>query len=659
MILKLKKLLPFNIYYFATIYLIGILFFTAFRIILFLTQIEQVKLIPDSTLIFFNSFLMGLRFDTVISCYILFFPILITSVLSFFKKDFDLVYKITLWIIILFYSIAFLIWSTDIPYFNHFFTHLTTALFPLMNNFAFSFEMILREPLFLVYFFALSGILFFYIKIILNFCNKLILEKQQVFLNHETNYLFFFFVLTSVFTILGARGRLDVKSPIRIGTAYTTKYPLANQLGLSPIYTFARSYLDDLQEINKEYSLMNNDEALENVKNFLNVKSELNYPPIARKINFNTDEKKYNVVLILLESMSTDKMGIYTNEKKSLTPFLDKISKNGILFSNIYSAGIHTYNGLFSTLTSMPSLMKRHTLKDSEIKEYSGLPKILGENGYKNNFLMTCDDQFDNMGGFLRANNFDQVFSDDDYPAEEILSNLGVPDHYLFNFGISEINKIANNEKTFFTTFLTASDHSPYVIPKNISFIPTSKQEKEKAVEYVDWSLEQFFKSAEKQSWFKNTIFIITGDHGAKWGKNNYDIPLSYHHIPLIIYSPNNISPSKNNNFGSQMDIFPTIMGLLKINYVNNTLGTDLINDKKPFAYFSADDKIGCIDENYYYINNLSVGESLFEYKLNGTENIIYQNKQVADKMKNYANSFIQSAQFLVNNKKTYFVKYE
>ena len=653
----IKQHIPVHLYYVALIYVVGILFFTIFRLILFFTQLEQILIIPEAGKIFFNSFMMGLRFDTVISAYILFFPLLLLSILTFFKKDSNTVYKVLTYLIVFSFWISFLICATDIPYFNYFFTRLTTGILTIMNDFAFSFEMILREPSFLIYFFVLIGVLYFYQKIIFKITQKIISDRKINFNIHETNYIFFLSVLTCCLTILSARGRLDVKSPIRIGTAYKSNFPLPNMLGLNPVFTFSRSLLDDMQNINQNYSLMNDDEAVANVKSYFNGNDTILSSPISRKINFKQPPKNYNIVLVILESMSADKMGYFNNQSPSLTPFLDKVSKEGIVFNNFYGAGIHTYNGLYSILTSFPSLMKKHTLKDVVIRNYSGLPKVLFENNYQTIFLVSHDSEFDNMGGFMRANNFQKVFSDDNYPSKEILSNLGVPDHYLFKFGLNEINSLNKNNKPFLAAFLTTSDHSPYIIPKNISFATNRTKEKEKAVEYVDWSIKQFIESASKESWFDNTIFVFTGDHGANWGEKKYELPLSYNHIPLIIYAPKIVTPEVNNSFGSQMDIFPTLMGILKMPYINSTMGIDLRSEKREFIYFSADDKIGCIDNDYYYINNLSVGESMFKLTDVKPINIISSKKEIADKMKNYSLSSIQAAQWLVNNNKTGYQK--
>ena len=131
-------------------------------------------------------------------------------------------------------------------------------------------------------------------------------------------------------------------------------------------------------------------------------------------------------------------------------------------------------------------------------------------------------------------------------------------------------------------------------------------------------------------------------------------MPLSYNHTPLIIHAPY-IFPRAHHfeQVGGQIDIFPTVMGLLNINYINNTMGIDLLKEKRPCMYFCADNKIGCLDQDYYYIFRDNGIESLYKYRNSDVKNYISENGSKADNLKNYALSMMQTAQFLISNHKT------
>lgn len=345
-----------------------------------------------------------------------------------------------------------------------------------------------------------------------------------------------------------------------------------------------------------------------------------------------------------MESMSAAKMGRYGNTN-NLTPFLDSLAENAYSFDNIYSAGIHTFNGIYGTLFSYPALFRQHPMKGVEMLKYNGIANTLKSYDYSTIYFTTHDGQFDNVEGFLTSNDFDEVITQADFPSDKIRSTLGVSDDYLFEFAIPKLNNLHKSKKPFLAAFMTASDHGPYIIPKY--FTPKNKEIKKQIVEYADWSLKKFIDLSSKQLWFENTIFVFVADHGASMNAI-YEMPLNYHHTPLIIYNPNT-SAKKIEEFGGQIDIFPTIMGLLNLEYTNNTMGIDLLKEKRPYIYFCADDKYGVIDDEFFLIVRGET-KSLFKYRIGDKKNYMSEYKAIADKMDEYAKSNMQTSQYILKN---------
>jgi phosphoglycerol transferase MdoB-like AlkP superfamily enzyme len=199
---------------------------------------------------------------------------------------------------------------------------------------------------------------------------------------------------------------------------------------------------------------------------------------------------------------------------------------------------------------------------------------------------------------------------------------------------------------------MTSSNHGPYIIPKNINFKPHSKELIFQTIEYSDWSLRHFLKFASKETWFDSTIFVFIADHGQVVGESKYDMPLTYHHTPLIIYSKLFAENKVFTDIGGQIDVFPTVMGLLNINYSNNTMGIDLVNEKRKYIYFSSDDLVGCLDNNYFYLYRQTGSESLYMYRKNDPCNYINDFRSIADSMKSYTFSMLQTTQWMIINKK-------
>jgi phosphoglycerol transferase MdoB-like AlkP superfamily enzyme len=347
--------------------------------------------------------------------------------------------------------------------------------------------------------------------------------------------------------------------------------------------------------------------------------------------------------------MSAAKMKRHGSAEE-LTPFLDSLSNNSIYFENIYTAGKHTFNGIFSTLFSFPALYRQHSMKTNN--QYNGISTSLLNNGYSTTYFTTHDSQFDNIEGFLRSNNFQNVISQSDYPVSEVKTTLGVPDDFMFRFSIPKINELAEKENPFFVTFMTTSDHSPFYVPEY--FQPKAKAIESQIVQYADWSLQQFIQLASKEAWFNNTIFVFVADHGAAIDAK-YDIPLNYFHTPLIIYAPEIFMANEvHEKIGSQIDVYPTVMGLIKQKYVNNTLGIDLLKEERKFTIINDDDKVGILDTDYLCImKNNGAKLELYKYKEQDKFNYFDQEKEKALEMADYAKSNMQVHQIMISEGKT------
>ena len=186
--------------------------------------------------------------------------------------------------------------------------------------------------------------------------------------------------------------------------------------------------------------------------------------------------------------MSAHKMGRYGHPLK-LTPFLDSLAEVSHSFDSTYTAGIHTFNGLYSTLFSFPALMKQHPMNVVNIPQYAGMANVLRAKGYQTIHFMTHDDQFDNVGGFFSSNGYETIISKKDYPTDQVKSTLGVPDHNMFEFALPLLNERHEKGRPFFASFMTTSDHVPYIIPEEVPYTFQDNPLPLKIIEYVDWSL--------------------------------------------------------------------------------------------------------------------------------------------------------------------------
>jgi phosphoglycerol transferase MdoB-like AlkP superfamily enzyme len=564
--------------------------------------------------------------------------------------------KVLLVFITTLYIISFIICSADIPFFKQFFSRFSVVAFIWFDTPGFVFKMIFQEIRYFAFSIVFIAFAAAFVWIVIKLYRRFLVKMKFDYEPSAAKYLSLnisLTVLLLLLSLLGARGRIAEKSPIQIGTAYFSDYAFINQMGLNPVFTFMRSYLDSKDPEKQVVKLMDDKKAIDYVRTQFKLKDSVNFSsPIIRLVNPTGKQLKANVVVVIMESLSAELMQRYGNSEK-LTPFLDSLANNSYCFDSIYTAGIHTMNGIYSTLFSFPALFRQHTMNIVDIPEYTGFSKTLKNEGYKTIFFTCHDDQFDNAGGFLKANSFDKIISQKDYPSEEVLSTLGVPDHYLFEYSIKYLSEQYKTKQPFFAAFMTSSNHGPYIIPKNIDFKPQSKEVLFQTVEYSEWSLRHFLKLASKEKWFDSTIFVFIADHGQVVGESKYDMPLTYHHSPLIIYSKMFTENKVFSDIGGQIDVFPTVMGLLNIKYSNNTMGVDMVSEKRKYIYFSSDDLAGCLNSKFFYIYRQNGGESLYLYRKSDPFNYINDFRSIADSMKSYTFSMLQTTQWMLLNKKT------
>ncbi len=636
-------MIPIVIRKFIKIYLLALSIFSLFRLILFINEMDRIDASTASVDIFY-AFVMGIRFDLVVAGYLLILPYFMITIASFLTVNHQRLLRFFFYFLFCLFSFSFFIAAADIPYFGHFFSRMSVTALEWLDTPGIIFGMIMSEPRYWLFSlpFILVVVLFY------RMLKRILLADMSIQQPFDV-YTITCSLLFLGLIFLGIRGRLALKSPIRVGTAYFSNNAFLNQLGLNPNFTFLRSYLNSLKEKNKPIRLMDNQLAISNVQKYFDIKTINKNYPLLREIRYDSPPVKtpYNFVIIIMESMSTAKMKRHGNPD-NLSPFLDSLSTQGYYFENAYTAGIHTFNGIYGTLMAMPSLFRKHPMKGTNLLHYHSIYKTLKEKGYSTAFFTTADGQFDNTEGFLYSNDCETVIAQASYPANEVKTSLGVPDDYMFRFSIPILNQLYKKKKPFVTALMTGSDHAPHYIPDY--FKPKNKDIKKQIVEYADYSLRTFMQLASQQTWFDNTIFVFVADHGAAMD-GTYDLSLDYNHTPLLFYAPKIIKkPQVFKEMAGQIDIFPSLMGFLKQSYANNTLGIDLFNEKRPYIYFNADDKYAVLDQEWLLIVREDQSKGLYKYRNKDKTDYASELPQKVEAMQVYGASNMQACQYVIAN---------
>lgn len=383
---------------------------------------------------------------------------------------------------------------------------------------------------------------------------------------------------------------------------------------------------------------------------------------LSRPITSDKPELQKNVVLISIESLSAAYMKAYGYEE-SVTPFLDQLAQKSLFFTNLYATGNRTVRGLEALTLCIPPTAGESVIKrEKENKNKFTTGSVFKSKGYSVKYLYGGYSYFDNMKDFYGGNGYEIVDRDNFTPEEITFANVwGVCDEDMAKKAISEMNKDYKAGKPFFHHWMTVSNHRPFTYPEGKIDIPADSKSRKGGVKYTDYSIMKFFEMAQKQPWFKNTVFVIVADHcSSSAGKT--ELPMDKYRIPAMIYSPEFVAPQKFSQVTSQIDVMPTVLGLLNFKYQSKFLGQDVFSKNfVPRAYIATYQDLGFVKDNYltvisptknikqYQLVQKPNTNTTTEFNIYYTENLLQDNprKDLVDQtISNY-----QSTSFWLKNK--------
>lgn len=481
------------------------------------------------------------------------------------------------------------------------------------------------------------------------------------------------FVICLAVIILAARGTIRQGSPLRWGDAYTTDSPFANQLGLNGTLSLIDAWRNVKNRSTVWKATMEPQVAENLVRTMLLTPSdklvEADKAVIRRDYipNIAKQLQVKNVVVILMESFAGRYVGALGNPDQ-ITPNFDKLAKEGLLFTQFFSNGTHTHQGMFATMACFPNLPAFETLMQEPEgnNKFSGLPQLLSKRDFNDVYVYNGDFQWDNQSGFFSNQGMTTFIGRNDF-VNPVFSDptWGVSDQDMFSRGNEELDKLEKQGKPFYALLQSLSNHSPYAVPKDLPVPPVTNQgslnEHLTAMRYSDWALGQFFAKAKKSPYYKDTLFVIVGDHGFGSPMQLTDIDLFRFNVPLLLIAPGiqDKFGATSNTVGSQVDIVPTIMGRLGGEVRHQCWGRDLLNlpaGDKGFAIIKpsgSDQTVAMVSGNDIFIRPNEMAPKLYQYQL-GADPVakpIVDDEQQAQAMKNKLEAFIQMAtQSLLEN---------
>lgn len=574
---------------------------------------------PDPTIpaeVWIQSFIVGFRFDFAIACYAA-LPIYLLAVVPWIGAARNRVSRsILVALIVVVAAVSFFIHLADIEFFKFFNTRLNGMALQWADTPGFMVTMIWQTYPVVRYLLLYGGVLLAFVWLLRRMVIRLTVHRPYPPWWVDLVWL----PVVLAILLIGARGRIEEKAPLTWGLAYFSQYDVANQLALNPTFTFLRDAVydrgsqEETRQVMERIALPNADRLVRMALGIAPCPSDSPAVRLVRSVRSDTTESgPPNVVVIIMESFGSSHIGALDNlVPYDLSPEFDTISRAGLLFTNIYSAGNHTYAGILGTLYGYPTIYGKSIMKQiAGQNRFVGLPNLLRDRGYETMFFTTHDPQFDNMQGFLMANGIQRVYSIFDYDEREKLSTLGVPDHVMFDRALEELK--ARRGKRWFATLLTATNHGPWMVP-DVPFgaLPDSVPDRERlnAFKYSDWALGRFLRQMAEDPELRNTLVVVTADNGMLY-QAQVDLDPTQYRIPLLLLWPGSIGTDgggRVDRIGSQVDIVATVMMQTGLSYQDFTFGTNLLSVKPvdlACAQFSDWDKVGFVMDSLYAITRI------------------------------------------------------
>ncbi len=657
---KIPKTVPLTIQWLLTLWFIYLIIFTILRIatvVLFIpANIEADSLLP--------SFWLGFRYDAKWISIIL-LPIAVLSVYPRFspffseknKKFWSYYLAITTLIVLFFFGADFGNFS-----YNH--TRINASALNFAEDPLISFEMLWQSyPMVwlvtaLVVAVVLLSKLFKHTHVLTtkrNLQENMIYKKRW----HAGSIIFLLWCLFGIFSF----------HPIKWKDAFELNDNFKSYVALNPLQNFfttlqfRKPSFDDAKA--KEYFPIIADFLQFDSKNIADGDYSRDVLPNSKSL-----ESRPNIVLVICESFSMYKSSMSGNPLNA-TPYFKQLCDNGIFFNRCFTPTFGTARGVFAIVTGIPDvqLSKFSTRNPDAIRQHTIINSFEDYNKF---YFLGGNSDFNNFDGLIKNINGVKIYQEGSFKSKP-LNVWGISDKNLF---LEAENIFNEQKKPFFAIVQTADNHRPYSIPPEDTDFEKRMVDEDTLHKYGFESLQEFqsfcytdycfktlIENAKKQSWFDNTIFVFVGDHGVEgetsemypnvWDKGS----LSDEHVPLLYYAPQLLTPQTRHEVVSQIDLLPTLAGMLHQPYMNTTLGRDVLNSKNKtdaaFIIHHDEGNIGIVTNDYYFVKNLRINKQiLMPMNSNSLSLNIKEKDSVEKKLSQLTSGIDETAKWmLVNNK--------
>lgn len=532
------------------------------------------------------SFIHGFRLDVSMACYIVTVPfavLLLQQITTIpFFKPFLFVYSILVLIVDALISVF------DIGIYHHWHTHLNYRAINYLHYldeataFSDSHENILFTVLLIVQIIAGIFLLILFFR-----------RSSFRFPWNRRSIVPGILLHAAIFPLLflGMRGGAQL-IPINESSAYFSSEPVLNDAAVNVFWNAGKKFVGDRESLHSNpYRFFRQQKADSIVRHLYSTKKD----SIVRILK--TDRP--NIVMFAMESFTADVVGVLGGEE-GVTPNLDSLARHGLLFTNIYSQGYRTDQGLANLFSGFPAIPHFSVVMQPEkYPKLSYLPKALAGAGYHNSYYYGGELGFANIKAYLLQSGISDLHGKSSYTKDEMNAKWGAHDEFVFR---KQAIEAGEKRQPFFSVILTLSSHEPFEVPMVPKFPGDDLPSKFKSCcYYTDQWIGRYLQSVSKTEWYKNTLFIFVADHGHILPRNRQPGEQARFHIPLIFYG-DVLKPEFRgaaiSNIGMQSDLPGTILSQLNLPHDQFHWGNNLLNFYRGnFAYYSFDDGIGFVKD--------------------------------------------------------------
>lgn len=370
--------------------------------------------------------------------------------------------------------------------------------------------------------------------------------------------------------------------PANISDALYSTNRMANEIAKNSLYGIGYAYYSYTKEsgdLIKSYGKIDLKDAYTRVSKKLNI-------PLGGEIPFSRLEpthfpapKPKNLVIFIQESLGSQFVG-FSGGETSVTPNMERLSHEGLAFTNLFSNGTRSIRGLAGMTSGWLPIAGEGVVKRNKSQsDFFTVGSLLKPLGYKSCFIYGGEGRFDNMRSWYMGNGFDEVIEQKDYSNPTFVSTWGVSDEDLVTKANEKFKSYSANGDKFVSVMFSSSNHSPFELPDGkIDFIQGEPRKSVKnAVKYADFAIGKLFELAKKESYYKDTVFVVVADHNIRVYGDDL-VPVNMFHIPALIIA-DGLKAQKFDKIATQPDVLATALDLLGTNLTYPVLGHSIYSD--------------------------------------------------------------------------------